>query len=478
MSINQNIRYAETGPYYNPEALYDIVKPSRILINNINPISGPNDAENNDKNYWINTTTGDFFENIKGNWYLVYNFSTGGTGGDINTIQNIGTGKGLFKDITGSTANFKTILGAATQLTITDAGDEIRMSMNENYKPLTLSRVSNFYISGDTFPPNGTIGEAQGANVGSIWVQLPNTIWICQNPTTRIWNLLTTSNGIQSNINLGFGGGKVYKETDPAGVASFRTVAGTVDQVNVSQNDNDVILSMNTNYKPVSLSKVSNVLNNYDGTQPAPTVNNDSSQGYQIGSVWSSGSNLYICQNASIGAAVWTLINNISSIQNDLYMVRTNTGLQATTFPGVLVYTKLNVGNSFIESNIRGSWSNGTTGSGAVITRIAPSNGLANNKYLINYNLTVFRSVAAVPSTRLYDVEFAEGDGSDPGTGKILASESILIYQPNTEYAYCSGSFIFSTSSTSPVSIFPIIRSNNSTAAIFANYMTITITEI
>jgi len=199
MAVNQDIRYSQTGPFYNVEALYDYVKPSRILVNTVNPISGPNDAPDNDKNYWINSSTGDLFENVKGEWYLIYNFSTGGGGGGITNIENNGLGVGLFKNIIGSTAHFKSLLGSINKIVLTDDPDEVRLNISDSYKPLTLSLVNNFPLQvglgGATLDPNGLIGADQGYNVGSLFVQngTPDKLWICQNATSKIWTLYPAS---------------------------------------------------------------------------------------------------------------------------------------------------------------------------------------------------------------------------------------------------------------------------------------------
>ncbi|MGC9100891.1 MAG: hypothetical protein ACP5HC_06505, partial [Caldisericum sp.] len=56
----------------------------------------------------------------------------------------------------------------------------------------------------------------------------------------------------------------------------------------------------------VGLSEVANIKCNYNATS-APTANNDSSQGYSIGSRWIDTTNddEYVCLDATVGAAVW-----------------------------------------------------------------------------------------------------------------------------------------------------------------------------
>lgn len=194
MALNQDIRYTNTGPYYNDLGLYDFIKSSRILVNDVNPISGPSDAPNNDKNYWINSTTGDLFENIKGQWFLVYNFGTGGGTGDtgITNIENNGTGVGIFKDIIGRTAHLRSLRGAINQINIIQDTDEIRLLMDSDYKPSSLSLVNNnplqVGLGSSTFNPNGVLGSPDYIR-GSIFVQVGTTdrIWICNNPATQVW---------------------------------------------------------------------------------------------------------------------------------------------------------------------------------------------------------------------------------------------------------------------------------------------------
>lgn len=475
MSLNHKVVYGPPNKdnFNNPLAIMDYLKPSRIVVNNVNPLT----TSGEDRWYYINSATGDFFEKSGGQWYLIYNFDTGGGGGGISNIENDGTGAGIFRQIIGSTAHFKSIVPAATQLIITDSGDELRLSINGTYKPDTLSDVNNKYFGGGASSPVGVIGSAQGASVGSFWAQTPNKLWICTDPASSSWALASSGVGIVSNINLGFGGGKVFKSTDGAGVASFRTIAGTVDQINVGENADDVILSMNNNYKPNTLFKVTNVLNNFDGSQPAPTAINDESQGYQAGSVWVSGGDLYICTNAANSAAVWSIVGGGSVVDHDLIDVYIDTGNPQTSFSGSNISTKLNIGNSVPVALSRGSWSATSSGFGAVITRISPTNGIINNKYLVNYSITLF--IASNPAIdRRYDIGFGLGNGANPSLGHIIGSASAAIFPPSSFYASVSGSFIFNTTTAAPVSFFPFIIARSAADPVAIQILTITTTEI
>lgn len=58
-------------------------------------------------------------------------------------------------------------------------------------------------------------------------------------------------------------------------------------------------------------------------TASAPTVSNDSSQGYSVKSQWfdTSTSTLYICEDASVGSAVWTGISGGGTIEQEIYFI-------------------------------------------------------------------------------------------------------------------------------------------------------------
>lgn len=47
--------------------------------------------------------------------------------------------------------------------------------------------------------------------------------------------------------------------------------------------------------------------NNY-AASAAPTVNDDSGDGYSQGSIWANGNDVYICTDATAGAANWVKI--------------------------------------------------------------------------------------------------------------------------------------------------------------------------
>lgn len=326
MALNQDIRYTRPGPYYNPGGLFDFIKPSRILVNNVNPISGP-DGTGEDKDYYINSATGDLFENTKGNWFLIYNFATGGGGGGITNIENESS-PGFFKNIIGSTAHFKGLSGSVDQIFVDGADpNTIFISMEDAYKPVSLNLVNNFPLQTGlgsiTFDPNGTLGEDQGYNLGSLAVQVPGTIWICQDPVSKAWNKYDASDGVSSVANIGPGVGVFSNLT--AGVANLKSIIGESEEINAIDDGNSITLGINNNYKPLTLSNVQNITQGY-GSPSGPTVGNDINQGYAKGALFSEVepaglTKLWVCRDAAAGAAVWAEISSGgSSVKKDFVM--------------------------------------------------------------------------------------------------------------------------------------------------------------
>ncbi len=86
--------------------------------------------------------------------------------------------------------------------------------------------------------------------------------------------------------------------------------SNTIDAVFSGLANNDFFLYNNSNWYNASVSDVRSVLglklNNYTATT-APTVNDDSDDGYEVGSQWydQTGDNMYHCLDATVGAAVW-----------------------------------------------------------------------------------------------------------------------------------------------------------------------------
>jgi len=90
------------------------------------------------------------------------------------------------------------------------------------------------------------------------------------------------------------------------------------------------------------------VLHKFDATG-APTVNEDSGDGYAVGSVWIniSGDAVYICVDASSGAAVWRPVLNLSS--ENLYTAHQRMTLQTDSSSSNAVTFDFAGGDCYID---------------------------------------------------------------------------------------------------------------------------------
>ena len=317
MSVyNNSIQYAARGNDNNPLALQSYIKPGRILINNVNPLI--NTGELND--YYINSVSGDFFGPKSDVWGSpVYNFTTGSGGTGITTIENIGEGIGIFKDIVGSTAHLKTLVSTGNQINITPdipILNSITLSMSDAYKPVTLSKLGNFPLEvglgSGTADPNGVLGSPD-YNRGSLFVQVgtTDTIWVCNDAAAKIWlDISGTGEGVNDIENVGSGAG-TYLDT-VGGVARLKGLQGTTNQIEVSSSSvfQTNTIEMSDNYKPVTLSNIDNVKIGY-GSPSAPLPSDDNTKGYVKGSLFTevepSGQiKLWICKSP-VPPALWRL---------------------------------------------------------------------------------------------------------------------------------------------------------------------------
>lgn len=290
MSANQNIRYGPPNPANedNPQSLIGSVKPSRIIVNNSNPL--PTTGEN--KWYFINSVTGDLFEKENGQWFQIYNFDTGTIAG-ITNIENIPSAGsvGLFKTIVGNTAFFKNIQGASLKIDVDDTGDKLIIDIPNTYKPSTLSRINNFPLnvglSAGSIDPNINLGTGQGYNKGSLFIQYDNILWVCIEPDSpSVWSKLITPDGGLSNIeNVGSGAAVLLDIV--SGTARLKRLQGTSNEIDVDSSSvfQTNTIRMNDLYKPVTLSNVDNVKIGYNNSTP-PLGTDDITKGYIIGSIY------------------------------------------------------------------------------------------------------------------------------------------------------------------------------------------------
>ena len=479
MSINQSIRYSNYGNSNNPLSLYDFIKPSRWIFNNVNPL--PDTGE--DQWFYINTVTGDLFEKTDGNWFLVYNFSTSaGTG--ITALQSDG-GLSFVKPVIGNTGHFKGLNeGSVDEIIIDDSQlNEILFSMSPNYIPPLLSRVNNIKIGGDTFIPNNTFDNASGFNIGSLWTVVPSgTLYTCTNNTngSAVWNRM----GPYTASNVGLGGGQVFKALT-SGDFELRTITGTTNQTVITTATNNVVISMDNDYKPVTLDNVVNVKNSYTGSAFSPTVNTDSTQGYQKGSVYSqvigTSADMWVCADPTAGAAVWYDVGNKTSIIKDYAQFRVSDFTAKQTAIGASsTWYKLNLGSTALNNQLSsGTWSSVDLGSGFVIRRGPPTNGRSDNIYKISVHGMCYSVNNIADVSQQFNISFCIGSGISPSAGE---AGSIAYLNMNTGEAIrkepFSYSFMLQSVSSGNEDYFISVENATSTTNIFLEDVVINFEQI
>lgn len=178
---------------------------------------------------------------------------------------------------------------------------------------------------------------------------------------------------------------------NPRQLNSLDPIPNGVECTTQSQDDNSNKLA-NTQYVETALKN--KVLKN-NLTNSSPTITDDSSVGYSVNSRWfnSITNKLYICKNASIGAAIWTEImgDGGGTIQNLSWNATTSTvdisggGTSATLTEasainkGLLtttLYNKLTAIDDTVTNKI-----------GNIGTKQVDESALANNK-ILKYNST------------------------------------------------------------------------------------------
>ena len=480
-SINQDIRFSNVGPQNNPKALFDFIKPSRWIFNNVNPL--PDTGE--DQWFYINTATGDLFEKTSGTWFLVYNFSvTPGSG--ITNIQN--ETPGLFKNIIGTTAHFKGLAGdvVANEIFVDNSdSNTVFLSIEPSYKPISLSRVQNIYIGNGTFNPNGTVGATEGASQGSLFIQLPAILWVCQNPVTEVWT--RTNSGILDIVNVGGPGEGLVIGVDVGGDGLFKKISSTGGDINVSSLSTSVDLNISPSFVPVLLDKVPNVYNNFSGNAFSPTVNDDITKGFQKGSIYTqlSGTvgDIWVCADNTTGAAVWRDVGQKTSVLKGYAQYSLTGSNYQTTFLNTLDRYTLNVGPIPFDVTIsEGDWTSVIITPPYVVARRGPPlNGIPTNRYRYTMDAE-FQIVAAtvLETSPIYEI-YVQNDAGDRPNDPVYPHSSLRFTFPEgtlVRHVTISNSFFFE-SATSATEYYNIcIRNRSNTKPIFLERLKFNIEQL
>lgn len=482
MSINQDIRYAQPSTdEENPNSLFDFIKPPRWIFNTTDPL--PNTGE--DQWFFTNITTGDFFIKTFGTWTLYYNFQTGTPSPGITNIQNDGV-VGWFKNIIGSTAHFKGISSLSGKITFSQLTNDVDVSVNLNSSDVQLGNVqnikSNFF---GTVPPTALNDSSEGYSVGSFWLNRgvnPSVLYIAEsaNLAAASWVLLSGSgSGITTIVNLP-GSAGVFRDIVGT-TANFKALNSTTGKLTFVNNASSVDFGVNLNKNDVGLPLLINT-KYVTNSAVNPTVNDDASQNFQLGNIWSNYANGNVYQNRGniVGAAVWAQIAGVFvRNDNDFIMVKKNGGTSDTTFSAAFTPVLLNIGFSVYDLiNSRGSWARLNLGFGPIILqRTAPTNGVIGNNYIITYEWVGF--ISTTGTERIYRFGCNIGNGGTPSAGLIEGSQSNVVFtSTQVQSSTQSHSFVYTANSATAENLFLSVSCEIGTVTLSTTQINVLIQQI
>ena len=466
MSVSQIVR---TKPYdkndfNNPTGIPLDIKSSRIIVDSSPPLGSI--GQYND--YYIDSGSGNFYGPKTTTWGIpVYNFVTGPGGGGLTNISNLGLGEDIFLGLTGggTTANLRTVQGAANQIDVATTSEELRLLINDNYKPVTLSLLNNFPLQvglgSGTFNPNGVLGSPD-YNRGSLFIQVGTTdrIWICNDPATQVWLELAGEDvGVTSIQNTEDFGAQIWRDTVD-GVASLKVLRGNLDVKVENFLDDFIDFKIADTYKPITLNNVVNARNGF-GSLSAPTGNDDITQGYIKGSIFTEveigGTNrLWIAREVSpAGSAQW-----------EEYSPGFASEKQSATFYGLTP-----VSTNFVDSNFNplpiGSlsvdfaggtvWAAVNIGPTVLFRRNATN--ATGKRYLVNYNITVEDTAGATTVPGFYIFQLVQSPTNTIQNGSV----SRISLNPSsgaTRGGNCSGACVITSNTAGEDNWFLEVRSS------------------
>ncbi len=233
MSINQNIRYTNPNAnnYDNPESLFDIVKPCRIITQYLNDLP-PDEQQGENEWFIIDLDTGNFWNKKNGVWVLTYVFNNGTGGGDINEAINVGGGYEWFQSKLGATLKFRTLI-TNESLNVTQNLDTIFIEtppyiLNIRSAGTGISIFKELVY--EDIPE--TVAEFKSIKAGS-------NITIVQEFDDIIINS-TNSSDITGATNLGTGAGLFAQVNTPN--LEFKSIkAGT--NISISEDPNEITIN-------------------------------------------------------------------------------------------------------------------------------------------------------------------------------------------------------------------------------------------
>lgn len=184
----------------------------------------------------------------------------------------------------------------------------------------------------------------------------------------------------------------------------------------------------------LSLDKVLNIKDNYSSAVP-PTVSDDSSQGYSVGSRWVDTLThiTYYCASASVGAALWIKLNFISSVASPLVESGGGLSIDTTAFKNGYLPFVLPIGTSLLSSfNTQAIPAAGGT---LLVPMIIPAQMYVRAVTLRNLDTTLARSW----EWKLYNDDASGNltaisglDGSESFTATVASNRTANATTPST----------------------------------------------
>lgn len=266
------------------------------------------------------------------------------------TAASNGTGGGGTDELVKVSSN-DTTAGYLNGKLIVGAGITFTENNNGSNETLTVAKtiLDNFTSAAD---PTVSSDTSAGYARGSLWIHTgTKRAWICVDPSNgaAVWRQIDylkcnyTAVDVPSSdddVTLGYAEGSVWVDTssnqtyicvDPTdGAAKWALItryssfgASSAPTVNDDTADgyrvgslwidttNDIAyIALDVSSGAAVWKRITQPLHNYSATA-APTVNDDSGDGYGVGSLWidTTNDNIYGCTDASSGAANWELLN-------------------------------------------------------------------------------------------------------------------------------------------------------------------------
>lgn len=134
-------------------------------------------------------------------WELI-----GGSGsGSIDTVANVGTGVGIFRDITGTTANLKSLASSSGKIVYTANADVVNTGVNLVPADVQLPLLINTkYVTNSASNPTVNDDASLGFQVGNLWSNYAlGTLYLLRTNTVgaAIWDFIAPSNLFTRNDN-------------------------------------------------------------------------------------------------------------------------------------------------------------------------------------------------------------------------------------------------------------------------------------